>query len=72
MKFNYLTKCVPFVLLWVSLCLPWLAGAQTGSVITVGDTTNMVGANGELPYAFMSSSYTQQLVTADELNGAPT
>ena len=70
MRINNLTKRIPFVLLWVALHLPLVAGAQTSSVILIGDTTNMVGANGELPYAFMSSSYTQQLVTADEMNGA--
>lgn len=71
MKVNYLTKSIPIVLLWVSLCLPWVAGAQTGSVITVGDTNRkfVPYVDWNLPFFKYGPSYIQQLVLSSELNG---
>ena len=71
MKVNFFTKSIPFVLLWVSLCLPWVAGAQTGSVITVGDTNRkfIPYDSWSLPFLKYGPSYIQQLVLSSELNG---
>ena len=71
MKNNILKKSIPFALLWTLLLFPWIAGAQTGSVVTIGDTTNMFLMSGDvtLPYVDGWASYTQQLVQGDELNG---
>lgn len=43
--------------------------AQTTNTLLIGDTTNMVMGGTNLPYQSNSSSYTQELVLASELNG---
>ena len=71
MKCIILKKSIPFVLLWTLLLFPWIASAQTGTVVTIGDTTNMFLMSGDatLPYVDGWASYTQQLVQGDELSG---
>ena len=72
MKTSYLRNRISSVLLWAALLLSWGAGAQAPgtNVILIGDTTNMdLLDNIRLPCMCFSSSYTQQLVQSDELNG---
>lgn len=71
MKTALLRKSISFILLAAALHLPLVASAQTSSIITIGDTTNMFLMSGDatLPYVDGWASYTQQLVQSDELNG---
>ena len=71
MKSKTLNKCIPLIFLWMALHLPWVASAQMGTVITIGDTNNMFLMSGDatLPYVDGWASYTQQLVQGNELNG---
>ncbi len=43
--------------------------AQSTDTILIGDTTNMVMGGTNLPYQPFSSSYTQEMVLASEMNG---
>ena len=71
MNYKSLRNKITFVLILAAFCLPMWAGAQTGTVITIGDTNNMVLMSGDaiLPYVDGWASYTQQLVQGNELNG---
>ncbi len=62
-------KRIPFIVLWVALCLPIAVGAQTGSVITIGDTSYHYGYGWNIPCNSFGDSYTQQLILANELGG---
>ena len=72
METSLLRKSISFILLAAALHLPLVASAQTSTIITIGDTTNMflmTGGNTRFPCMYFSSSYTQQLVQNNELNG---
>ena len=71
MNYKSLRNKIAFVFILAAFCLPMWAGAQTSTVVTIGDTNNMVlmSGNATLPYVYGCASYTQQLVQGDELNG---
>ncbi|MBQ6069200.1 MAG: fibronectin type III domain-containing protein [Bacteroidales bacterium] len=74
MKTNDLKKRMALLMLGLAMLLSWGAVAQTPitTVVAIGDTTNMFLSTGNfrLPCMYLPSSYTQQLIQKDELNGA--
>ena len=69
METSLLRKSISFILMAAALNLPLIVSAQTSTIITIGDTTNMfllTGGNTCFPCMYFSSSYTQQLVQNNE------
>ena len=65
-------KKVSSIVLWAALCLPMATGAQTDSVITIGDTTNLTTGiwGAPLPLSInFRECYMQQLMLSSELGG---